>query len=93
MLKPIPIKIREELQEDKFMKTCCLQSEICKGRIEWHHNFIYASKRINEKGSILPVCQEHHRRESAFKKQLDKIMFTRMTDEDRSKYPKRKWYE
>lgn len=93
MLKPIPLKIRNELNQDVFMKTCCLSSGICRGRIEWHHNFIYAGKRVNEKGSILPVCQEHHKRESAFKKELNKIMFQRMSDKDRSKYPKRNWHE
>lgn len=91
MSAAIPIKMRDELQEDNFMKTCCLQSEMCKGKIEWHHNLIYAGKRINEKGAILPVCQEHHRQEATFKRKLDIIMYTRMTDEERNKYPKKIW--
>lgn len=91
MVKPIPLKMREELAEDKFMKTCCLLSLECKGRIEFHHNLIYAGKRINEYGAILPVCHYHHEKESKFKKQLNRIMEFRMTREEKDKYPRRKW--
>lgn len=91
MVKPIPLKMREELAEDTFMQTCCLKSTDCQGRVQWHHNLIYAGKRINEKGAILPVCEWHHEKESKFKKDLDFMMELRMTDEDKSKYPRRKW--
>lgn len=91
MVKYIPLKMREELAEDLFMKTCCLLSLECKGRIEFHHNLIYAGKRVNEYGAILPVCHYHHEKESKFKKQLDRIMEFRMTREEKNKYPKKKW--
>lgn len=95
MTKPIPLKMREELVEDKFMKGCCLAWDFntgsCEGAIQWHHNLMYAGKRINEKGAILPVCEKHHREEAKYKKILNKIMYTRMTDTDRAKYPKKKW--
>jgi hypothetical protein len=89
MTKPIPIKMRQELQDDPFMTKCCVRNKDCMDRIEWHHNLIYAGKRVNEKGSILPLCQYHHRTESGIKKILNKIMYGRMSDDDRSKYPKR----
>lgn len=91
MVKPIPLKMREELSQDLFMKTCCLLSTECKGRIQWHHNLIYAGKRINEYGAILPVCEWHHEKEGKFKKQLNRIMEFRMTREEKDKYPRRKW--
>lgn len=91
MVKPIPLKMREELANDPFMKGCCLLSTECKGRIEFHHNLIYAGKRVNEYGSILPVCHYHHEKESKFKKQLNRIMEFRMTREEKDRYPRRKW--
>lgn len=93
MVKPIPLEMREELAEDKFMKECCLQGIkiLCEGEIQWHHALIYAGKRQNEKGAILPLCRGHHEKESQFRHLLNQIMYYRMTDEDRAKYPKRKW--
>lgn len=93
LTKAIPPKLKEELSEDEFMQKCCLQSSECRGKIQWHHNLTYAGKRVNEKGGILPVCEEHHRRESMFRKQLNAIMYKRMTDEERSKYPKKNWHD
>jgi len=63
-MRPIPKKTREELGNDKFMKTCCLWSHQiigwCKGRIEFHHNLIYGGKQSNIKETILPLCKHHH---------------------------------
>ena len=46
--KPIPAEIKEKLSNDPFMKECCIASNECEGRIEWHHNLIYGGKRQNE---------------------------------------------
>lgn len=91
MVKPIPLKMREELANDPFMFNCCLKDNTCWGYIQWHHNLHYQGKRINEKGAILPVCENHHKKESKFKKQLNAIMYSRMTNADRTKYPRKKW--
>lgn len=91
MVKPIPLKMRHELAEDPFMQECCIRSFDCKGRIEFHHNLIYAGKRVNEYGAILPLCHFHHEKESKFKRELNAIMYSRMTDKDRAKYPRKKW--
>lgn len=91
MVKPIPQKMREKLSKDPFMSKCCLSSNLCKGRIQWHHNLIYAGKRVNEYGAILPVCEFHHEKEGSYKPYLNAIMYSRMTDEDKLKYPRRKW--
>ena len=60
MRSPIPKAIREELAEDPYMKKCALQDSYCSGRVEWHHAFTYAGKRVNELWSIIPLCHEHH---------------------------------
>lgn len=92
MTKPIPPKMREELANDPFMHQCVLSLwSPCMGDIQWHHALSYAGRRQNEKGSILPVCKYHHEKEAQFRKQLNAIMYTRMTDADRAKYPRKKW--
>ena len=66
LTKPIPINIREELNDDPFMHSCCVKEfipHICIGKIDWHHNLIVAGKRSNIKESILPVCQYIHNKE------------------------------
>ena len=88
LTSPIPKNIREELSNDIFMSKCCLKDWMCAGRIEWHHNLIYAGKRVNERWCILPVCYHHHRLESQFKKELNKIMVQRATYEELSNYSK-----
>lgn len=93
MVKTIPLKMRAELAEDKFMKECSLQGIkiLCEGELQWHHALIYSGKRQNEKGAILPLCRGHHEKESQFRHLLNQIMYTRMTDEERAKYPRKKW--
>lgn len=87
--KPIPKKMRDEMAEDSFMKSCCLQGfDSCSGRIEWHHNLIYASNRVNEKFCILPLCSEHHKKESRYKKILNRIMVWRATYDECRRYSK-----
>ena len=85
---PIPEAMRESLSQEKFMKTCCLASEECQGRIQWHHNLVYASKRINEPWAILPLCEFHHRVESTFKGKLNRIMVERASEEQLAPYCK-----
>lgn len=92
LTKPIPKKMREELVEDPFMQKCCLSDfdleNQCDGRIEWHHNLIFASNRINEKFCILPVCHFHHVHESVWKQELNQVMVDRATYEELKPYSK-----
>lgn len=32
----------------------------CGGRITYEHSLIYAGKQVQEKESIIPVCEKHH---------------------------------
>ena len=64
-MRPIPIKMREEMANDPFMHRC-IYAHIgkgfdCEGRIEWEHCFNYAGKQINEPWAIVGCCTHHHR--------------------------------
>lgn len=58
-MRPIPIKLREQIAADPFMKRCIYK--YCQGKPEWEHAFLYAGKQINEVWAIIPVCEHHHR--------------------------------
>lgn len=92
---PIPKDIRDMLACDPFMSLCCLEDETCNGRIQWHHNFIYAEKRQNEWWCILPVCEFHHAQanKTTTKEKLDCIMIGRAPSTVLQKYPKYNWVQ
>ena len=57
----IPKKLNNELNEDPFYLSCCLAGfGPCSGRIQRHHNLIYAGKQVQSKSCILPACEGHH---------------------------------
>ena len=93
MTCPIPPKMRQEMNNNPWYHQCCIVHPECSGRIQWHHNLIYAGKRQNEQFGILPVCEWIHERATRrdIKEQLNAIMVSRMTDADRKKYDHRKW--
>jgi len=83
--KPIPKKLRDEMEADQFYHRCCATG-IRRGpgvKIEWHHNFesyAHGNKgRLNEKWCILPLLKSVHdkanRRE--VRQYLDWIMLNR----------------
>lgn len=87
---PIPKSIKQRLQQDPFMRSCCL----CKSSpVEWHHNFQYASKRVQEFFCILPVCKVCHdrARNKTIKELLDIEMLKRAKKEDLEKFPRVNW--
>lgn len=86
-MRPIPPKLREEMSEDPYYKSCCLQGA-CIGRVEWHHNLIYAGRQVNEKFCILPLCEYHHRNIVKIKEVVDHRMLNRATDDELRKYSK-----
>jgi hypothetical protein len=92
MRSPIPAAIREELSQDPFMSRCILEPLFCSGRIQWHH-WSYAGKRVNELFSIVPLCEEHHRKEAQYRDAIDAAVRNRVVhfhaEEDfRRKFPK-----
>ena len=91
-MRKIPTQLREEMANDPFYKTCCLGGS---GKIEWHHNLIYAGRQVNEKWCILPLSQEMHRiaDRKDIKAKLNRIMLSRATKEDLARYPKVNWLQ
>ncbi len=88
-MRPIPQKLRNELENDIFYKRCCVTGEpIGKVHIEWHHNFIFANKQVNERWCILPLWDEVHKIEKTkkVKERLNWIMLNRATDKELEKY-------
>lgn len=95
----IPEKLREQLSVDRYYNKCCLTGNTLE-KIDWHHNFQYGGKQINEWWCILPVKQSIHQYHqgitSEVKERLDFIMINRFLekgtlDELQEKYPKINW--
>ena len=87
MIKPISQKIREEIDNEPFYRNCCLRFEnfgYCEGRVEIHHNLIYAGKRSDEKWTLLPLCKKHHdmEKKKEVKEALNKVMVGLATPEE-----------
>ncbi len=82
-MTPIPVKIREEMANDPFYKTCCL-SHLggCEGRIEWHHCLIYGGRQVQQKFAILPACHKHHAEVSKYNDQFIHVALNRATDSE-----------
>jgi hypothetical protein len=51
-MRPIPKKLRDELNSDPYYSRCCLNNGDCDGRVEWHHTIIYQSRQLQEKWAI-----------------------------------------
>ena len=93
MRSPIPKEIREQLSEDPYMKECDIANGMCEGKLEWHHAFTYAGKRVNELWSIIPLCHHHHLHEGKIRwvienRLRDRIKHFHAEKEFRTKYPK-----
>lgn len=84
MASSIPKNVVETLKADPFMDECC----ICGKNPQWHHNFEYGRKAVNEAWCILPLCHEHHQmvRQVPFRRLLDWAMYNRATKEDLVRY-------
>lgn len=91
-MRPIPPKLRNEMANDPYYKQCCISwdGHVCEGRIEFHHNLIYAGKQVNAKSCILPICQSAHRKADLVetREKLDLVMITRMSLQERVFYSK-----
>lgn len=61
--KVINKKVRASMAEDPFYSTCALTGyfdHTCEGRITWEHAIIYASCKVQEPWSIIPLCEKGH---------------------------------
>jgi len=87
-MRPIPPKLRRELADDPFMKSCCICGD---QKVEFDHVFVYSGSQINERWAIVPLCYLHHRGGKLDRPRTQYISLQRATDEDLAKYPKRDW--
>lgn len=81
----IPKALNDEINEDPFYRKCCLSFlGGCGGRIERHHNLIYAGRQYQAKFCILPACHDHHdmARKTEIKERFDWVMLNRATYEE-----------
>lgn len=69
--KPIPVKMRNEMESDPMMHICMryelLHDHDCEGDplsgrlLEWEHAMTFAGSKINEKWAIISICWLVHR--------------------------------
>lgn len=77
-MRPISKKTTKVLKGEERMKKCCLfYLGDCSGKIEWHHNLIYAGKQSDVPETILGICKGHHDMADIkdIKEQIDWQMF------------------
>ena len=67
-MKPIPKRLRDQMERDPAMKRCIYSNSDCRDeygnrmpRAEWEHCFIWAGRQINEWWAIIGCCWYHHR--------------------------------
>ncbi len=98
LTKPIPIKLREEMANDKWYEKCCITG-LSKNavKIEWHHNlvsYVDGNKgRVNAKFCILPLADFVHHNIHKYQEKLNWIMWNRASKDDIIKYSKATNYQ
>lgn len=94
----IPKQLLNEILQDNYYEKCVRHKEgTCRGRITFEHAIQYASKQVQEKWSIIPLCSFHHAvNEYQDRGDLNKEInwyyaLQRATETDLEKYPRRNW--
>lgn len=96
-MRPIPLPLRDLLNDDPFMKKCCYQD--CGSQdVEWNHALQYRGRQINEWYAIVPLCQYHHRGNNGtifadVKDWCSWVAIMRGMKDLQAKYPKRNWLQ
>jgi hypothetical protein len=88
----MPPALREDCANDPLYKTCMrrelLNDHICKSDprtgklIEWEHALIFASKQVQKKFAIVPICWWAHSGPGLVKEINEWIAINRATDEE-----------
>lgn len=86
-MRPIPVKLKKEMEADPFYKKCCITG-LTKCKIDWHHNFTWQGRQLNEKWAILPLAEHIHHQITKYKEKCDWIMLNRATDDELRQYSK-----
>lgn len=84
----MPKKLREQLADDPYMKTCARRNEDCFGRITWEHALIVGGKQLQRAWCIVPLCVFHHLDKGLEKNRNRLLALNRATDADLDEFPK-----
>lgn len=81
------------MDSNPFYHMCCVTGQTRERdhvKIEWHHNFTWRGKQLQEEWCILPICAEIHAKAGTreMKDRLDWIMLNRASDEILERYSK-----
>lgn len=91
-MNSIPKKLRAQLADDPEYKYCARLGEMeCSGRVTFEHALLYASRQIQERFAIIPLCWHHHLGDGLDKRWNIRYALRRATDEDRRKFPRLQW--
>lgn len=88
-MNKMPTDLRAKLDKDPWYHRCTVTGATL-GKIEWHHNFIFAGKQVQEEWCILPLAQKVHDRANRkdVREVLDWIMLNRTDDATLLRYGK-----
>lgn len=100
-MRPIPNKIKKQLEVDVSMYICAYRrldapNHYCGGKIEWEHAWMYSGKQINEVWAIIGCCTAHNRSvvmDKAYNRYIAllKAKELEVWEEIKVKYPKIDW--
>lgn len=82
-MRPIPLKIRKQINNDPWYKFCCRCGDYRK--IEIHHTIIWQGRQLNELWSLVPACNDCHRKvgqDRNVKEYFEWIALRRATDKE-----------
>ena len=83
----MPPRLREEIAADPFYERCCITRAMARNtKVEWHHNFQFAGKQVQEKWCILPLAKAVHDKIERHKEECDWIMLNRADEATLRKY-------
>ena len=81
------LELLNELIKNPWYSKCCITG---KSPVQFHHNFIFAGRKVEEVWCILPVTKSIHDIEKRrdIKEKLDWIMLNRASAEELKRYSK-----
>lgn len=90
-MRPIPPAHRKLIDSDSWYNACCFPDKTnCQGRTEVHHACQYQGRQISEMFNYIPLCHYHHDTQIG-KDWASLLAITRMTSEDKARFPRRDW--
>lgn len=90
LTSPIPPKLRKEMDADPYYQRCAITGtkRSAYAKVEWHHAFKFAGKRVNEKWCIIPLLKRIHDKADTreVKDFVDFLILNRADDETLIRY-------